>query len=211
LLGSQAVSTIVDAGASDGRITRRLLSAFPRATAYLFEPNPEYAEALQAYARADKRVRPQFLALADKQGELEFFQTASRGSCSLLKPSGELSEGFPQDAAVRGVRRVRAVRLDDWVHEAGLAGVDVMKFDIQGGELAAFRGGREVLSASTKAVYTEVWFRRMYEGGAVFAETDAFLRDLGFVLVNLYKPKTDARGFLLWANALYIHGGRVAV
>lgn len=211
LLAGQAVTTLVDAGASDGRITRRLLRAFPQATAYLFEPNPAYAQALREYADRDRRVKPQLLALADRQGELEFYETASRGSCSLLKPSQHLLDHFPQQASVRRVTRVPAVRLDDWARQCRLPGIEVVKLDIQGAELAACRGGREVLGQSTLLIYTEVCFHRLYEGGAVFGELDQFLRELGFALYSLYKPKSDARGFLSWANALYLHAGRLGI
>ncbi|MCJ7543396.1 MAG: FkbM family methyltransferase [Phycisphaerae bacterium] len=211
LLAGREVTTLIDAGASDGRITHRLLRAFPQATAYLFEPNPAYAEALREYADRDRRVRPQLLALADRQGELEFYETASRGSCSLLKPSRHLADNFPQEASVRRVSRVPAVRLDDWARQSGLASIEVVKLDIQGAELAACRGGREILQQSTLLIYTEVWFRRLYEGGAVFGEIDQFLRELGFALYSLYKPKSDARGFLSWANALYLHADRLGI
>jgi 2-O-methyltransferase len=211
LLGGRQVTTVVDAGASDGRITRRLLRAFPQATAYLFEPNPAYAPALREYSERDPRVKPQALALADRAGELDFYETASCGACSLLKPARELAENFPQEAALHRVTHVPTVRLDDWAQQNNISSIEVMKLDIQGAELAACRGGREVLGRSTLLIYTEACFRRLYEGGAVFGEIDTFLRDLGFVLYSLYKPKSDPHGFLSWANALYLHAERLGI
>ena len=170
-----------------------------------------HAQALREYADRDRRVRPQLLALADREGELDFYETASCGSCSLLKPRRELADNFPQEAAIRRVTHVPAVRLDDWARQNGLASIEVVKLDVQGAELAACRGGREVLGRSTLLIYTEVCFRRLYEGGAVFGEIDSFLRELGFALYSLYKPKSDPQGFLSWANALYLHSARLGL
>jgi hypothetical protein len=51
----------------------------------------------------------------------------------------------------------------------------------------------------------------MYEGGAVHAEIDLCLRESGFLLYNLYKPKTDAHGVLKQADAIYVHGARLGL
>jgi len=48
LLRKTKVTGIVDAGASNGRISRRFLRLFPSATVYAFEPNPLYAETLKS-------------------------------------------------------------------------------------------------------------------------------------------------------------------
>ncbi|MGB2930102.1 MAG: hypothetical protein WBB70_14455, partial [Desulfobacterales bacterium] len=62
------VTGIIDAGASNGRISRKLLRKFPGAHVYGFEPNMLYAETLQEYAKEDTRFHPQFLALSDYEG-----------------------------------------------------------------------------------------------------------------------------------------------
>jgi len=54
------VTGIIDAGASDGRISKRLLRKFPAADVYAFEPNPLYTETLKQYAKDDSRFHPQF-------------------------------------------------------------------------------------------------------------------------------------------------------
>jgi hypothetical protein len=42
-LRGHEVTGIIDAGASNGRIPKRLLRKFPVAQVYVFEPNPLYA------------------------------------------------------------------------------------------------------------------------------------------------------------------------
>jgi hypothetical protein len=38
---------------------------------------------------------------------------------------------------------------------------------------------------------------------SLFGDLDRFLRGRGFALFNLYGPKSDRHGVLLWANAIY--------
>ncbi|MFG0250393.1 MAG: hypothetical protein ACF8OB_16025, partial [Phycisphaeraceae bacterium JB051] len=47
LLDGQDITGIVDAGASDGRVSERFAKRFPKADIYQFEPNPIYRETLE--------------------------------------------------------------------------------------------------------------------------------------------------------------------
>jgi len=84
------VTGIIDAGASDGRISRRLLRKFPAAHVYAFEPNSLYTETLKQYAKDDPRFHPQFLALSDHEGTAELYVTESPGCTSLFAPAKRL-------------------------------------------------------------------------------------------------------------------------
>jgi hypothetical protein len=86
-----------------------------------------------------------------------------------------------------------------------------MKFDIQGGELKALQGATRLLNNSTLLIYTEVLFNSLYDNGAIFSEIDLFLRKQGFVLHDIYKPKYDSNGLLLWGNAIYLHAEKIGV
>lgn len=58
LLNGHKVSVAIDAGASNGRISRRLLNYFPGADVYAFEPNSYYKEVLEEFGRTDNRFHP---------------------------------------------------------------------------------------------------------------------------------------------------------
>jgi len=47
-------------------------------------------------------------------------------------------------------------------------------------------------------------FNSLYEGGAVFADLDVLLRERNFVLHDIYKPKYNDQGMLMWGNAIYL-------
>ncbi len=204
LLKKHVVTGILDAGASNGRVARKLLRLFPKAKAYAFEANPAYAEVLNQYAAEDSRVLPQMSALADAPGIIELNVAQSPGVTSLFRPAARLRQIHPMETEIRRVERVPAVRLDDWVEQNRVPAIELMKFDIQGAELLAMKGAEKTLRETTLVVYTEVFFNPMYEGGAVFAEIDLFLRTCGFLLYNLYKVRADARGMLNQANAVYV-------
>jgi hypothetical protein len=51
LLKNSHVTGILDIGANNGHISKRLLKRFPKAQAYAFEPNPLYTEVLGQYAK----------------------------------------------------------------------------------------------------------------------------------------------------------------
>jgi FkbM family methyltransferase len=203
LIEGRQVRAIVDAGASDGRVSRRLLESFPDATVYAFEPNPDYEQALGAFAASESRFKPQLCALADAAGRRPLHITRSPGATSFFQPSALLHEYETQSGEIVRTIEVPTTRLDDWAAERSLAGIDVIKLDVQGGELGVLEGATRLLHGSVSAVYTEVLFNPLYDGAALFADLDHFLRVRGFALFNLYGPKADCHGGLLWANAIY--------
>ncbi len=209
LLKDCHVTGIIDAGASDGRVSKRLLRKFPAAHAYAFEPNPFYAEMLKQYAKDDPRFHPQFLALSDHEGTADLYVTESPGCTSLFAPGNRLKEIEPEAGRVRTLEKVETIRIDEWAKRNGDTAIQLMKFDIQGGELKVLQGATRVLQSSTLLVYTEIWFNGAYEGGAIYSEIDSFFREHGFVLYDIFKPKYNANGLIMWGNAIFLNVRRL--
>lgn len=208
ILCNHKVTGIIDAGASDGHISRRLLRFFPKAHIYAFEPHPLYTETLQSYASKDYRFEPQFMAISDREGIVELQITESPGSTSLLTPGRHLKMMNPNGATVKSVEKIEAVTIDEWTKRKGDPAIQLMKFDIQEGELRALRGAARVLQTSTILVYTEISFNPLYNGGAIYSEIDLCLREYGFILYDIFKPKYDPKGPLMWGNAIFLHANR---
>lgn len=211
LLKGHSVTGIIDAGASDGRISKRLLKRFPAAHAYAFEPNPLYAESLLHYAKQDQRFHPHFLALSDHEGTAELYMTQSPGCTSLFKPGKRLKEIGSQGSCVENKEKVQLVTIDDWAERNGSLDIQLMKFDIQGAESKALDGATRVLESSTLLVYTEIWFNCPYEGGAIYSEIDLLFREHGFSLYDMYKPKYDPNGLIMWANAIFVNLQKISL
>ncbi|MGA2171711.1 MAG: FkbM family methyltransferase [Sedimentisphaerales bacterium] len=209
LLKGRRITGIIDAGASDGRISKKLLRKFPNANSFAFEPNPIFRQTLQQYAKKDPRFHPFFDAVSDFEGTADFYITKASGNSSLFAPEKRLSEISPTGASVKNVDKVNVVTIDQWAKRNGGIPIQLMKFDIQGGELKALQGGIHLLRTSVLLVYTEVLFSPVYESGAVFGEIDSFLRQNGFELYDIFKPNYDKHGRFAWANAIYINSQKI--
>ncbi len=197
------VTGILDAGASNGRVSRKLLRIFPEATVYAFEPNPLYRSDWERLTAQDPALRISHAALSDENGRMTLHITRSAGPSSFFQPNRRFRENYPAESAPERDETVPVVRLDDWRAENGMPEIQLMKFDIQAAELKALRGAAHSLR-TTLAVYTEIFFNPMYEGGALYSEIDLFLREHGFSLFNIYKPRTDRNGMLDQANAIFV-------
>ncbi len=106
--------------------------------------------------------------------------TRASGMTSLLRPDGKrlaLFDGFTEAGAVIDELDVATHRLDDI---AEIGELDLLKIDIQGGELMALTNGRRTLEDAV-AVQTEVSFVPLYEHQPVFGEVDLELRSQGFL------------------------------
>ena len=172
LLRGLEVVGILDAGASDGRTSRKLLRSFPQAKAYLFEPHPDYASTLNKLAAANPRIKPQEWAFSDRSGHTDLVVTRARGQTSLLRQNRRNQRINPEGSTIEQTANVPVTTLDTWSAQHNDPPIQVLKFDIQAGELRALHGAHRVLEHSALLVYTEVFFNPMYEGGALSSQID---------------------------------------
>ena len=211
LLKNFQITGIIDAGASNGRISKKLIHNFPKAHVYGFEPNSLYVNTLFQYAKEDSRFSPCFVALSDHEGTADLQKTASPGSTSLYTPGEQLKKLDPIGTSVKKTEKVEVTTIDQWVILNGNPAIQLMKFDIQGGELKALQGATRTLKNSTLLIYIEILFNPLYSGGAIYSDIDLFLRKYGFVLYDIYKPKYNSNGLLLWGNAIYLHADKTGM
>ncbi|KAF0114572.1 MAG: FkbM family methyltransferase [Rhodobacteraceae bacterium] len=138
-----------------------------------FEPNP--AEFAKLQSTQTRRYLPD--AIGDG-GPATLHLTRHPGFASTLAPdpgvTGQI-HSFTALTEVTGRQLIQTTRLDDITD---LPRIDLLKIDIQGGELAAFRGGSQKLSR-VLCVQTEVAFVPIYRDQPLFADQDAALRALG--------------------------------
>lgn len=111
----------------------------------------------------------------------------AQGLFTLFGPFGEVVERIP----------INTHRLDDITE---IEHLDLLKIDIQGGELAVFRNGRNKL-AEAVVVQTEVSFITVYQDQPPFGEVDLELRRQGFV------PHCIANDMTKWVIGDFSLGG----
>ncbi|WP_420121715.1 FkbM family methyltransferase [Nakamurella sp.] len=197
---SEPVVEIVDVGANpiDGDPPYRPLldGGWGRVTG--FEPQPGALAELRRRAGPGERYLP--YAVGDGHRHT-LHLCATSGFASLLEPDQsqlDLLIDFPALARVVDRQPVDTHRLDDI---AEIDSVDYLKIDIQGGELAVLRAGRESLRRAV-AVQTEVGFHRLYRDQPTFAEVDLELRRQGFVPHQFVTTRTWPLAPVVWADPL---------
>jgi FkbM family methyltransferase len=215
LTGIDCHVKVVDVGANpiDGTPPYATLLHSGRAEIIGFEPDP----AALAQLNANKGPRETYLpyAVADGGRHLLRFCQAP-GMNSLLEPNQPvlaLFHGFPEWGHVVATRAVDTVRLDD-VEET--CGADLIKLDIQGGELLALRHAAARLADAT-VVQAEVEFLPLYVDQPLFADIDGFMRQNGFMFHRFFpevsrviRPLVVDRNIyaglsqVVWADAVFI-------
>jgi len=193
--------TIVDGGASSGSTIALLLKQYEAPTIHAFEPNPDAAHALKRQYAALPNVKVYEQALGAESKRLSFNVLNRASSSSMLIPSAVNHRYHAGEMEVRRVVQVDQVRLDEVLP---VFDIDLLKLDLQGYELEALKGCEKRLDR-VKTITTEVEFVPLYEGQALFADIDAYLRGHGFRLLNLYELFTHPDGQLTAGDAVYLN------
>jgi FkbM family methyltransferase len=168
--------TVLDAGANIGQYTLIAAHAVgPKGHVHAFEPTPRVAAQLRANIALNRfeNVTVNEVALSDATGEALLYCTdpGSPGTNTIMSPQEDVCSSI----------KVPAQRLDDYLRERRLKGVDVMKLDIEGAELLALRGAQELLlGPSAPVIVLEVNPRTLALSGTSADEVLGLLSDCGY-------------------------------
>ena len=161
--------TFVDVGANQGFFT--LLGSKrvgEHGQVFAFEPATTEARKLRANLKFNgcANVTVEEMALGAEPGSADFYMyLGHQGSWSGLRKGAE-------DVEVEArVITVPVVTLDSYLAERGVKRVDVMKVDVEGGELNVLRGAAATIATHRPVIVCEVEPRRTrqwgYEAGAI--------------------------------------------
>ena len=154
--------TIIDAGANVGISAVWLCAHHPGAVLHAFEPEAENFELLAANLSGLENSSAHRVAVGEREGSARLF-VAEHGAMHSLA-----------DAAVgEETAEVRVIRLADYLSEAGIEHVDLLKLDVEGFEMEALRGLVERLpdvsviagEVHENVVEPDVFYRFMSEHG----------------------------------------------
>lgn len=193
----------------------------PNLQVYGFDADPDACDEANA-AAAEKGVTWQEthvpLVLSDRCGTQTLYITEHPACSSLYPPNEPFLERFRLEV-MRGVAtvEVETTTLDAFCQEQGIPGLDYLRVDVQGADLDVLRGAPNVVNHSLLALEIEVNFSPLYIGQPLFADIDTFLRQQGFMLMDLglhpgvtrrllpVTSRTDSyRGQKLWGDAVYV-------
>jgi FkbM family methyltransferase len=126
----------------------------PGGRIFAFEPVPPIFQRLKTNIEHNSMadtVIPIEAALSDLCGTAEIYSPdagqRNQGIGSLVHASAEVADRY----------QVRTTTLDEFVAEHQLSRVDVLKIDIQGGEIRMLTGGDQTLRRFSPDLFIEVW------------------------------------------------------
>ncbi len=171
-----------------------------------FEPFESTFRTLAENCRGDDRIEPHRLAVADASGSRTFYSNAESVTNSLL-PNSEAASRALHETLIEpaGSVEVSATTLDDFCAGRSIDRVNILKMDIQGGELMALKGASRMLEAKAiDLIYSEVLFAELYAGQADFHDICRFLGGRDFTLYGLYNLHPGRDSVLAWGDAIFI-------
>jgi FkbM family methyltransferase len=203
----QSCQCVFDVGAFQGDTVARYATLFPTAEIYAFEPYPPTYQVLADRFRDQPRIHPINAAVSSRNGEATFHVNHQASTNSLLpRPAGG-RRYYPCQGAARESITVPTVALDEFCAIRQIRRPDVLKMDIQGHEIEAFRGAEQMLNSEQVAlICTEVTFVPHYENGVLFNEVCAYLNDRGYTLFNMYDIQWARNGQMRFGDALFVSG-----
>ncbi len=200
LLGQRHDVVVLDVGANGGQFASELLT-IGAMEVHCFEPVASaFAELSQRFAE-NPNVRPVRKAVDETPGSAEMFVTASTVGSSLLAPVAGQQSSWAQVAATD---TVEVVRLDQFIEQAGIAYIDLLKVDTQGTDERVLRSaGRYLQPGTIGAVLVELNFHAFYEQQGRVHTILQLLEDSGYFLAEFYRHY-NRQGWLWWADGLFL-------
>ncbi len=154
----------LDIGANLGITTIAMSRLAPDGHVHTFEANPAVAEHLRANVRTNTagNVTVHAVAVSAESGELTFASDneSSTGSAVVDRAAEisrrQLSGAFEQEGAERrSLTVVPATTVDEFVAEAGLDRLDLLKIDVEGHDIDVLRGAKQTIAAMRPTAIVE--------------------------------------------------------
>ena len=202
---------VFDGGANHGQFSRSILRISPHAKVISVEPLAALPTASAPDSWIDCRTDLEKLAckypklvvvgkaLADRETRREFFVTQFDQCSSLVKPPEKSSSGAFNTLATY---QVDTTTIDNITDSENIRRLDLLKLDLQGGELMALRGGIETLKI-TKYVLVELNLRRVYAEAPTANAVAEFLHERGFLFEEITNYIHTADGSLAQCDGLF--------
>lgn len=206
LLSKQEVTSIFDVGANIGQTSTKYREIFPNATIYAFEPTEEAFIKLHSKFKDCSHVKPFKAAVSSQSGHQPFFIYQSSLINSLLPVTTNADlYVLPPSHDFLETTYVQTTTIDIFCVQENIDKINILKMDIQGGELIALNGASNLLQTkSIDLIYMEVLFGEQYENQANFHDISKFLKDHKYILYGIYNLTRNSDGTLGYADAIFI-------
>ena len=205
VLAAGKIKTVFDVGANEGQSAREFLRHFPQARIFSFEPTPTTFQQLSRFAGNQPRLTPVNKALGEAPGRVAFNENSFHQTNSIL-PANPRGEEYLGPAVIDCQRRIEVemTTLDTFCRQESVAGIDLLKMDVQGFELFVLKGAREFLSArKIGCIVLEVSFVSFYENQATPQDLISLLAGHQYDLIGFYDFAHSAKKRLMWCEMMF--------
>ena len=180
-------ANVILVGAWEGREVKEFLEVGVQ-KAYLFEAESNAVEILNKSYGNDTRVHLFEGAVASTAGQIRKFYILNHGSSSLLEPNLSQLKIILPDFKVEREIQVQTITLDASLREYwdqwGTNRLDsLLILDIQGGELEALKGAKELIKR-VGWIHAEVSTAELYQDQNTLTQLDEYLIENGFNRVS---------------------------
>jgi FkbM family methyltransferase len=191
---------IFDIGASYGIWSNAVYKVFPQASYYLFEPLVDHLPVYRKYMDIVLSMRPNFhlhkIAVGHRNGTVKMYTEPQMFGSTSLDMSG-IEMFTPLE--------VPMIRLDEAISELNLPVPQLLKIDIQGGELAVLEGFKQNLR-QVEVLLLETWLIRGYGTQTpTLLELSNWLLDYGFHLADFTGCYRGPDGTLEAQDCIFIN------
>ncbi len=186
---------IYDIGANKGEFAHLMREHFPTAHIECFEANEENAPDLQGFSNHI------VLLGSENKDNIPFYKIKegfNTGDSMYL----EVSNAFREGNYTTVLKQM--VTLDSFSVEKKLRNPDFVKLDVQGAELDILRGMQTMLS-TVQWIQMECSLHRWNAGAPMIEECVAFMKERGFVVVDVLEHHTLPGGYLGQVDLLFAH------
>lgn len=196
---------IFDVGANIGQSIEKYRTIAPGCSIFSFEPNPDTFKMLKRkYGSEEKTVCIQ-LALGAETKTAPFYATKCPEASSLLPPEEFVSKRSPSGNYNYNLVSVPVDTLDHVARKLNISKIDILKMDVQGGELGVLQGGESLLNrAAIDFIFSEVLFAENYAGQSDFNDLCNHLKRFGYVVWDVIPFLHTKLGRLWTANAIFV-------
>ena len=130
-----------DVGANEGNYSETLLSSFPSASVYSFEPHKKTFQRLEA--RLAGRAKVFNYGLGESAGILQLFDVGDDAGTSHASLYAEVISDIHHQPTLASEVEIKV--LDEIIGELGVGRIDFLKIDTEGNELSVLKGVSRLL------------------------------------------------------------------
>lgn len=167
---------IVDAGANHGRYSEEILkSKFALDRLIMIEPQSTLREQLSHLVNEYHFVVLEQVAVGSRPGETQLFSDSEGSGLASLYERDIQHVGL----AFNATESVQVATLDNIAKKYGLEHIDYLKLDLEGHELEALKGAKDLLEGNRVRALT-------FEFGGCNIDSRTYMKDFWNILVNGY-------------------------